>query len=252
MKADVRTVLWKEYREMFSGPASRDNIAVTVVMLGLLGILMPLQQGVGFVSSAVTLLYAYMVPFTIILNLVADSFAGERERHTLETLLAGRLSDRAILVGKLLASVLYAWAVSIVCLLLGWISVNVAFAEGGHLLLFPIWMPLSFVTLSFLVSWLIAGIGVLISLRSPTVRQAQQIVGLMITVPMVPILIVLMMTKNVKFATWLMTVAVPALLPLFQNVTALVGGMGLVLLAIDLALVWITLGRFQRAKLIQD
>jgi ABC-2 type transport system permease protein len=250
MKADVRTVLWKEYREMFSGPASRDNIAVTIIMLGLLGILMPLQQGVGFVSSPMTLLYSYMIPFTIILNLIADSFAGERERHTLETLLAGRLSDRAILVGKLLASVLYAWAVSIVSLLLGWISVNVAFGKG-HLLLFSIWMPLSFVTLSFLVSWLIAGFGVLISLRSPTVRQAQQIVGLMISVPMVPILIVLMMMRNVTFGTWVMTVAIPALSSMLSNVTAFVGVMALVLLIIDLALVRIALARFQRAKLIQ-
>jgi len=251
MNSDIRTVVWKEYREMFSGPAARDNIAVTAIMLGMMGILMPLQQGAAFVTSSLTLGYSYIVPFTIILNLIADSFAGERERHTLETLLAGRLSDRAILFGKLLATVLYAWGVAITCLLLGLISVNVAAAGGGHLLLPPAWLALSFVTLSLLVSWLFAGLGVLISLRSPTVRQAQQIVGLMISVPMMPVLAVALMMKNQEFAALVMRVVSRVSLML-SNVTALTGTMMLVLLVIDLALVRISLARFQRARLILD
>ena len=49
-------------------------------------------------------------------SLVADSFAGERERHTLETLLASRLPDRAILAGKLLVPVAVAWGAALLAL----------------------------------------------------------------------------------------------------------------------------------------
>ena len=37
--------------------------------------------------------------------MIADGIPGERERHTLETLLASRLSDRSILLGKVMAAV---------------------------------------------------------------------------------------------------------------------------------------------------
>jgi ABC-type Na+ efflux pump permease subunit len=41
--------------------------------------------------------------------MITDSIAGERERQTLETLLASRLPDRAILLGKVAAITLLGW-----------------------------------------------------------------------------------------------------------------------------------------------
>ena len=41
--------------------------------------------------------------------MITDSLAGERERQTLETLLASRLSDRAIVLGKVAAITLLGW-----------------------------------------------------------------------------------------------------------------------------------------------
>ena len=66
----------------------------------------------------------------MITAVIADSFAGERERHTLETLLASRLSDHSILFGKIAASMAYGWLISLSCILAGAITVNIVNWHG--------------------------------------------------------------------------------------------------------------------------
>ncbi len=248
MNTDIWTVVWKEYREMFRGPGSRFNTLMMIGSAGLIGVLLPLQQGVGFVTSPMTLIYCLWIPMLIVPSIVADSFAGERERHTLETLLAGRLSDRAILFGKLSATVLYALGLTIICLLLGLISVNLVSAGGDHLLLFPAWLALSSVTASFLASWLFAGIGILVSLRSPTVQKAQQTLAAVTLLPIAPFIALILLLGDVRFGALLMRAA--SSMP--SNVPVVVGIAMLLLLLIDLAVVRISLARFQRARLILD
>src|SRR5262249_380875 len=105
------------------------------------------------------------------LALVSDTIAGERERHTLETLLASPVSDGAILRGKLLAIVAYAWAGAV--LELGVIEV-VSVAVGHGL---PARSVALVATLSLLDAALAVGFGVQFSLRAPTVRLAARKVG---------------------------------------------------------------------------
>jgi ABC-2 type transport system permease protein len=248
MITDIWTVVWKEYREVFRGPGSRFNMLMVIFSVALVGVLLPLQQGAGFVTSPLTLLYCFWIASTVVPSIVADSFAGERERHTLETLLAGRLSDRAILFGKLCAIVLYAWGLTLLGLLMGLVTVNVIAAAGGHLLLFPALLALSLVTLSFLASWLFAGLGVLISLRSPTVQKAQQILAAVTLLPMAPLIALPLLLGDEKLGA-LLTGVVSRVL---SNVPVVVGTAMSLLLVIDLALAWITLARFQRARLILD
>lgn len=54
----------------------------------------------------------------VLITFIGDAIAGERERHTLETLLASRIGYRAILPGKLIVTVGYAWGMALVGLLL--------------------------------------------------------------------------------------------------------------------------------------
>jgi len=247
MSADILTVVWKEFREMFRGPGARFTMAVMIGVVCIMGVLLPLYLGVGAIASPVTLLYCLWIPTLVVPGIVADSFAGERERHTLETLLAGRLSDRAILLGKLCAPVLYGWGLTMIALLLGLISVNLK-AGAGHLLLFPALLALSLVVMSFLASWLFAGAGVLISLRSPTVQKAQQTVGMLTLVPILPFIVLVLVLGDNKFGELLARVM--SWMP--SNVNALVGGAMVVLLFSDLLLVRISLARFQRARLVLD
>ena len=64
-----------------------------VILVGVFGVFLPLQSGAEWVQSPATVFYWGWVPLMLVGGAVADSFAGERERHTLETLLASRLPD---------------------------------------------------------------------------------------------------------------------------------------------------------------
>ena len=117
MIGDVLTVAWKEWRELFQlGGSHRGGRFSLVILIGVFGVFLPLQSGAEWVQSPATVFYWGWVPLMLVGSAVADSFAGERERHTLETLLASRLPDRAILLGKMLAAVAYGWGLVMVML----------------------------------------------------------------------------------------------------------------------------------------
>jgi ABC-2 type transport system permease protein len=121
------------------------------------------------------------LPVFLVSTMICESFAGERERKTLETLLASRLDDRTILFGKIAAAVGYGWGLALTCVGLGFITVNAVHAHGTPILL-PAETVFAVVSISLLASGLIASAGVLMSLRSPTVRQAQQTMSLSLLV----------------------------------------------------------------------
>jgi ABC-2 type transport system permease protein len=134
---DILTVAWKEWRELLQlGGNLRGGRLSLIILLGVFGVFLPIQAGAGWVQSPATVFYWGWVPLMLVSGAVADSFAGERERHTLETLLASRLPDSAILLGKMLAAVAYGWGLVIVMLVLSLVTVNLS-ARTGSLLLFP-------------------------------------------------------------------------------------------------------------------
>ncbi len=98
--SDIWTMVWKEWRDALF-PGGKVEPLRPLVFIALLGIIWPLITGQSWltVSTAMVLLTVFF-PFFYILNYIGDAFAGERERHTLATLLASRISDRAILWGK--------------------------------------------------------------------------------------------------------------------------------------------------------
>jgi ABC-2 type transport system permease protein len=169
--ADVRAMIWKEFKELMQG-GGRGKM-MPVILLLIYGVFIPLRAGRAWVDSYQAFAFGLVIAVFMVLSVVADSFAGERERHTLETLLASRLSDRAILIGKIAAVVLYGWGLTIASLIAGLIAVNLS-AGHGHLLLYPTGRAIAIVVVTFLFSVLSTGIGVLVSLRASTVRQAQQ------------------------------------------------------------------------------
>ena len=182
MTADLWTVMWKEWKEiLFQRGSLRTGAMGLLILLGTFGIFLPLQMGRAWVQSPMMLFYWVWVPLFLVSSVVADSFAGERERHTLEALLATRLPDRAILFGKIGAAVGYGWGVTLASLLLGLASVNLAHGHG-ELLLYPAIVGWGILALSLLGAGLVAGAGVLISLRAASVRQAQQTLSIAIMV----------------------------------------------------------------------
>lgn len=127
MTRDILTVMWKEWKELlWAGGLLRGGRVSLLIMLAIFGVFLPYQTGRAWVESAAPLFYWAWLPLMLVAGVVADSFAGERERHTLETLLASRLPDRAILVGKLAAAVTYGWGLVLAMLGLSLVTVNVA------------------------------------------------------------------------------------------------------------------------------
>ena len=179
---DIWTVVWKEWKEFRDQLLSLRRGGLSAIILALiLGVVAPVQLGVEWVQSRLIVGYWPFLAATMVSSLIADSVAGERERHTLETLLASRLSDSAILIGKIIAAVLYGVGFAVVNLLLGLIAVNVAHSDD-ELILFAAQRFIVTVVLTILASLLMAGIGVFISLRASTVKQAQQAFGIAIIV----------------------------------------------------------------------
>jgi ABC-2 type transport system permease protein len=174
---DLVTMMWKEAKDLLFQGGWRALIR-PVLLVGILGVYLPLQFGLGWLELSPIEMYVVLwIPFSIIISFIGDAIAGERERHTLETLLASRISDRAILLGKVIVTVGYAWGMALVGLLLGLVLVNLLSGHGSWAFYHPVDVFLEALALSLLSSVLGASAGVLISLRSATVRQAQQILS---------------------------------------------------------------------------
>ncbi len=176
--SDLLTMMWKESKDLLFQGGWRAWIR-PVFLVGILGVYLPLQGGLQWLElSPLEVVVVLWIPFFVIITFIGDAIAGERERHTLETLLASRISDRAILLGKVIVTVGYAWGMALVSLLLGLVLVNLLSGHGSWAFYHPFDVFLEALALSLLSSVLGASAGVLISLRTATVRQAQQILSI--------------------------------------------------------------------------
>ncbi len=181
--SDFNAVFWKEWKEIvLERSAGGAGSYRPLVLIGVLGILVPLRMGPERFFSPFQLLIYTFFSAVVVTAVIADSFAGERERHTLETLLATRLSDRAILFGKIAASIAYGWLISLLCVIAGTITMNVSHWQGQVLLYNDAASWLVLLLGPPLAAGMVATGGVLVSLRAATVRQAQQtlMIGFMI------------------------------------------------------------------------
>jgi ABC-2 type transport system permease protein len=175
MIGDIRTVVWKELRELLRiGGGRRGVIVRAFFSVGLLGVIWPWLVGAEFVASAVPVLFAAATSAMYVSALVPDAFPGERERHTLETLLASRLPDSAILLGKVTAAVAYGYAAALLMLISGWLTVNVKVGAPPFLLYRPGVLAAA-VGFSLLSAALMAALGTVVAVRAATVKQAQQV-----------------------------------------------------------------------------
>jgi ABC-2 type transport system permease protein len=209
----------------------------------MLGIFLPAQAGKFFIDSGMVLFLVVWGPFVLTIGFSADAFAGERERHTLESLLATRLSDRAILFGKIATIVSYAWGMTLVILLLGLVTANVGYGHG-KLLMYPLDVAIGAPLLGLMASLLLSGLGVIASLRASTVRQAAQTMSLLfLVVIFIPMLgMILPKAWTVWLYQWLGRVGMSGIL------ATLLG----VLLVLNAIVLSIAVAKFKRSRLILD
>ena len=150
-----------------SGSSKRTNTIAAIVLLAILAVLSAFV-GERLIASPLVLSVT-MIAFMILLASIGDSFPGERERHTLETLLASALPDEALLLGKIGASVFYGWSATLV--LLATLLIGANFVRFGAI--YPPSTLLAAIVLTPLMLLFFSTAGVLLCLRAPTVRAAQ-------------------------------------------------------------------------------
>jgi ABC-2 type transport system permease protein len=240
---DVWTIAWKELKLIGQG-SSRGKLWM-LAFPAIFGIVMPLQMGRVWLDSPVGVAFWVIMPLILVATWVADAFAGERERHTLETLLASRLPDRAILLGKIAAIVAYAWLISLLVFLVAVLTANAAHWQGSFQF-YTLPVTLAGSGFGLLFTFLAANAGVLVSLRAATVRQAQQMVTFgVLGIVWIPIIGV-NLARSYLPQGWLTDLG-QRLDPVVAILLALA-----VLLGVSLLLFLAALARFQRAKLILD
>jgi ABC-2 type transport system permease protein len=169
---DVATVMWKEWRELRAqgefGPAATWSVII-ILALAIAGV--AAAGGPALLRTPMPLICMW-VPLFAVMGSVCESFAGERERHTLETLLASRLSSESLLAGKIAVHVAYGWASALALLALFTLGANAPSLREGFTLP-TIGVLLAVFLVTPLMLFCVAAAGVLVSLRAPTVRIAQ-------------------------------------------------------------------------------
>lgn len=245
MIGDVLTVArkeWLEFRDQLLR-IKRGGLSAVIVLL-MLGIVTPLQMGTLWLTSPLMLAYWPLLSSGMVSTLIADAFAGERERHTLETLLATRLSDTSILLGKVLAAILYGLLFTFANIVVGVATLSIRhFGEG---LQAPPFMHIVYMLLLVTLSCsTLAGIGVFISLRAATVRQAQQTLGIIMMVLFIgPVLFIQFLDSGAR-------VSLAGRLTSLGTGRLVVWASG-VLFTASLILLAMAMARFKRGKLTLD
>jgi len=182
----VRAILRKEmggYAQQFAGGNRAALISSSLTFLGA-SIGGPLLIGPYWVESAALLCVYPIIGAVLGVHGALDGIAGERERHTLETLLASPIDEMEIIAGKLAGSIMLCMGLSLVPIGLGLIAMNIVHADGA--LLLPaahlIWgLPM----LAVLMPAAMSSTALLVSLFSASVRNATQVYGLLLPVLLV-------------------------------------------------------------------
>jgi ABC-2 type transport system permease protein len=258
---DAWIVMQKELRELLAARPLAESLArdhtlgsahggwwLAGMVVLLVGVLMPLYVGPVWLGQAWLLMFWAWLPVFLVAGIVADSVAGERERHTLETLLASRLSDRAILLGKMGAAVLYGWGLMLATIAVGVAVINLAYAQD-HLLLYQPLLLVGGGLLSLLASVLAAAFGVLISLRASSVRRARRTIIFTLLVLLLLQLVAAPLLLRLQQPDWHLTFQ--SLLARMDSVQV-IGGLAMLLLAADAALLWVAANWFRRQRLQLD
>ncbi|MCX8032519.1 MAG: ABC transporter permease [Thermoleophilia bacterium] len=238
---DVRTVMWKEAKSLFGRSRNLVSTIMTLLFPLVFSIWLSWDAGTGWLNSYLpSAALMYLLPLVLISALIPDSFAGERERRTLETLLASRLPDQAIFAGKILVAVLYGWGMSLFALVVGLVTVNAAHWSGGFHF-YAAKVVAADVGLSLLFSTAVAGLGAVVSIKARGIRQAQQILSGTLVLPL--------------FAIWLIVMVLGdrlSSLPRRMHGDWIVGALAAAVAAASALLFFIALRRFRRDRLLAD
>jgi ABC-2 type transport system permease protein len=139
------------------------------------------QKFIVFALEYLLLPFFLILPLMVASMIAADSFAGEKERKTLEALLYTPTTDRELLIGKMLSGWLAAIVVALGGFVIYAITVNAATWTQMQRIFFPnaLWLVMIIWVVPAL-SGLGVAIMVVVSARAQGFQDANQMAGLVV------------------------------------------------------------------------
>jgi ABC-2 type transport system permease protein len=239
---DVWALARKEITLFLRVDDTRVSGSARLVLLFLFSAMLARQLGGAFIVPWIATTLSGALACLAVLPVVVDSFAGERERRTLETLLTTPASDAAILGGKLLALVLYGALISIAVLLSGIVVGAIRAGLTGSSYPISAAVAGAAIVYAIVTSLLTALIGLHVSLRAASVRHALQTLGLlMCAITVGPLLLGRLIPESSKAVIPFVTAA---------NPTQLVARTLVSMIVVSAVLFAVALLRFRRSQLV--
>jgi len=176
MLHDIRTIIWKEFKDIYHLTNTFEFKLKTLFFLILFGIAFPFWKGEEILySDSISIIWLGMILISNI-QLSIGSFVSERENYSFETLLASRLPDKAIIWGKLLSYTIFSYIYIILFTLLNvstLIIIIKAQVSNINYSTFPA-KNLYFILLTcFLGALFSSAVGMFLSLKAKNWDQAQ-------------------------------------------------------------------------------
>lgn len=168
----ILAVVWKECREAVQFDEGFHSTGLRFVGVILFGVLLSWRLGSDYGHDWSTVGVLAQLAMFAALPMTPDSFAGERERHTLETLLATSVTTGEVFIGKYAAIV--GLALVVVCANAATGVVFALLRFGPDALSIDGTMIVAGIVIGTLAAAVVGGITILISVRSPSVRSASQ------------------------------------------------------------------------------
>ncbi len=147
------------------------------------------QAFVYLMSTVIFAPFMLLVPLLVSSIISSDSFAGEKERKTIEGLLATPLSDTELLVGKILGALIPALAATWISGMIYMIVTDALdYPLFGYLILPNLFWIIILFGLAPTFALAAIGLSVIISSRVNGTREAQQLTGILV----IPIIILML------------------------------------------------------------
>lgn len=202
----MRRAMMQELSQLPRRMGGRTGVLIYAFAMLALGVLLPWHLSFDFLDAMVLLAYACL-PALLVAPVVAESFAGDRERAQIPATSEERQRS---MYAKVAAGALYGWISALVALVLGIATVNLSFTRW---ILPPALLAIDLALLSMAVSVSAASVAAAVSVRARSAKHAKR------TLRQGFLLLLVLMVYYSRFmpVEWKRRVKVPDALPGFTE-----------------------------------